>query len=166
MPFTVSPCCPLACKPLLCLYSEGFQSLRRLQENQGVMRVDPGGRNTLRRGPSCTGMFLARPGHFGPCDLCLAYCKLTAGKGMSSNCPNWSDRLLFLRVLIGISYDSRTFGIPRAFSDGIRAGNAVRLQSRVKLTHYSGSNPGNEACPEMAQIVLIPSCVQVSTKGS
>jgi hypothetical protein len=44
--------------------------------------------------------------------------------------------------------------------------NAVRLQSRVKLTHYSGSNPGNEACPEMAQIVLIPSCVQVSTKGS
>jgi len=120
MPFTVSPCCPLACKPLLCLYSEGFQSLRRLQENQGVMRVDPGGRNTLRRGPSCTGMFLARPGHFGPCDLCLAYCKLTAGKGMSSNCPNWSDRLLFLRVLTGISYDLRTFGISSAFSDGIR----------------------------------------------
>jgi len=40
--------------------------------------------------------------------------------------------------LIGISYDFRTFGIPGAFSDGIRPGNALRLQLGVKLTHYSG----------------------------
>jgi|GEM_PF-3274241 hypothetical protein len=33
-----------------------------------------------------------------------------------------------LRVLIGISYDSPTFGIPRAFLDGIRAANLARLQ--------------------------------------
>jgi hypothetical protein len=31
--------------------------------------------------------------------------------GMSSNCPHWSDRHFFLRVLIGISSDLRTFGI-------------------------------------------------------
>ncbi len=30
--------------------------------------------------------------------------------GISSNCPNWSDRHFFLRVLIGISYDLQTFG--------------------------------------------------------
>jgi hypothetical protein len=50
----------------------------------------------------------------------------------------WSDRHSFLRVLIEISYDLKTFGIPTAFSDGIRPGNAVRLQFGVKLTHYSG----------------------------
>jgi len=59
--------------------------------------------------------------------------------GTSSNSPNWSDRHFFLRVLTGISYDLRTFGIPGAFPDGIRPGNAVRLQLGVKLTHYSGS---------------------------
>jgi FkbM family methyltransferase len=42
-----------------------------------------------------------------------------------------------LGVLIGIWYHLRTFGIPKAFSDGIRAGNAVRLQLGVKLSHYS-----------------------------
>ena len=41
-------------------------------------------------------------------------------------------------VLIGISYDLWTFGIPGAFSVGIRAGNAVGLQMEVKLMHYSG----------------------------
>jgi len=46
----------------------------------------------------------------------------------------------FLRVLIGISYDLWIFGIPRAFDDGIRPGNAVRLQLGVKLTHYSSCN--------------------------
>jgi hypothetical protein len=51
--------------------------------------------------------------------------------GMSSNCPNWSDRHFFLRVLIGISYDLRIFGIPRVFSDGIRPGNAVRLKATL-----------------------------------
>jgi hypothetical protein len=56
---------------------------------------------------------------------------------MSSNCPNWLDRHFFLRVLIGISYGLRTFGILRPFSDGIRPGNAGRLQLGGKLTHYS-----------------------------
>jgi len=43
-------------------------------------------------------------------------------------------------VFIGISYDLRTFGIARTFSDGIRAGNAVRLQLGGKLTPYAGRN--------------------------
>ena len=50
----------------------------------------------------------------------------------------WSDRHFFWWVLIGISHDLRIFGIPRAFSDGIRPANAGRLQLGVKLTHYSG----------------------------
>jgi hypothetical protein len=54
------------------------------------------------------------------------------------NCPNWTARHFFLRVLIGISYDLCTLGIPRAFSDGIRLGNAVRLQLEVKLRNYQG----------------------------
>jgi len=33
---------------------------------------------------------------------------------------------------------SGTFSISGAFSDGIRPGNALRLQLGVKLTHYSG----------------------------
>jgi hypothetical protein len=44
----------------------------------------------------------------------------------------WSDRHFFFRILIAISYDLRTFGISRAFSDGIRAGNAVRDSLTVK----------------------------------
>ncbi len=67
------------------------------------------------------------------------YEAIESGKrNVSSNCPNWSDRHFFLRVLIGISYDLRTFGIPRAFSDGIRPGNAVQHPLVVKLMHYSG----------------------------
>jgi hypothetical protein len=40
--------------------------------------------------------------------------------GMSSNCPNWSERHFFLRVMIGIPYNLWTFGISRVFSDRIR----------------------------------------------
>ena len=36
-------------------------------------------------------------------------------RAILSNCPNWSDRHFFFRVLIGISYDLKTFAIPRAF---------------------------------------------------
>src|SRR5208337_1574038 len=35
--------------------------------------------------------------------------------GISSNCPNWSDRHFFLRVLIGISYDFRHIRHSRSF---------------------------------------------------
>jgi hypothetical protein len=53
--------------------------------------------------------------------------------------------------LIGISYDLWTFGIPRAFSDGIRAGNAVRLQLEVKLMHYSDLEQHQETRRDQAQ---------------
>jgi hypothetical protein len=50
---------------------------------------------------------------------------------------------IFLAGFDWKSYDLRTSGIPRAFSGGIRPGNAVRLQLRVKLTYYSGYNKLN-----------------------
>jgi hypothetical protein len=43
--------------------------------------------------------------------------------------PKLVRSAFFLRVLIGISYYSQIFGILKAFSDEIRAGNAVRTYS-------------------------------------
>ena len=43
-------------------------------------------------------------------------------------------------------YDLWRFGISRAFSDGIRPGNAVRLQLGVKLTRYSGPTLASYLC--------------------
>ncbi len=60
----------------------------------------------------------------------------TSGRRLASG--NYRALYRFLRVLIGISYDLKTRCIRKAFLDGIRAGNAVRLQLGDKLTHHSG----------------------------
>src|SRR5208337_3684087 len=86
--------------------------------------------------------------------------------GMSSNCPNWSDRHFFLRVLVVIAYDLRISGIPRAFSDGIRPGNPVLLQLGILLTHYSGLWREEMKKPGWIRVFLIVACTSIFLQSS
>ena len=58
-------------------------------------------------------------------------------RAIITNCPNWSDRYFILRVLVGVYYDLRTFGISRAFS--MESDPEMRFGSSwgSSLTHYS-----------------------------
>ena len=60
--------------------------------------------------------------------------------GMVTNCRNRSDRHLVLPVLIAIWYDLSTFGIRKAFSDGIPRGNAAQLQVGDQVDALFGWN--------------------------
>jgi len=52
--------------------------------------------------------------------------------GMSSNCPNWSDRHFFLRVLMGTSYDLRARHSKSFFR--IESGPEMRFGSSLWLS--------------------------------